>query len=77
MYTGSPQYIPTNESLFATKIEMILPLHSAHFGLRNSLVTGHANLIVRCTAKIGNFYNEFTEVDIGFSQKDPVPARGK
>lgn len=76
VYTGVPQYIPNSDGLLATKIEMNLPLNSGHFGLRNSLLTGHANLIVRCTAKIASFYNEYTEVDIGFSQKDPIPARG-
>lgn len=34
-------------------------------------------LVLRCTATIGEFYQEYKEIELGTPQKDPVPARGK
>lgn len=34
-------------------------------------------LMLRCTAQIGDLYQEYTEIELGTPQKDPVPARGK
>ncbi|EDV91545.1 GH17500 [Drosophila grimshawi] len=32
-------------------------------------------LVLRCTAQIGDLYQEYKEVELGTPQKDPVPAR--
>ncbi|XP_017953463.1 uncharacterized protein LOC108648990 [Drosophila navojoa] len=32
-------------------------------------------LMLRCTAQIGDLYQEYTEIELGTPQKDPVPAR--
>lgn len=34
-------------------------------------------LVLRCTAQIGDLYQEYKEIELGTPQKDPVPARGK
>lgn len=34
-------------------------------------------LLLRCTAQIGDLYQEYKEIELGTPQKDPVPARGK
>ncbi|XP_020812958.1 uncharacterized protein LOC110187823 [Drosophila serrata] len=36
---------------------------------------GGGGLILRCTAQIGDFYQEYKEIELGTPQKDPVPAR--
>ncbi|EDV91546.1 GH17501 [Drosophila grimshawi] len=37
---------------------------------------GHAGgLMLRCTAQIGDLYQEYKEIELGTPQKDPVPAR--
>lgn len=53
-------------------------------GLTNSLFTGSGGggssvggLALRCTAQIGDLYQEYKEIELGTPQKDPVPARGK
>ncbi|XP_053945403.1 uncharacterized protein LOC128854931 [Anastrepha ludens] len=33
------------------------------------------SLILRCTAQIGDLYQEYKEIELGTPQKDPVPAR--
>lgn len=51
-----------------------LQLQSSHFGGPVPIVgTG---LVMRCTADIGNLYQEYTEVELGVPQRDPIPARG-
>ena len=40
-------------------------------------MSGGGQLVLRCTAQIGNLYQEYTEKELGVPQKDPVPARGK
>jgi hypothetical protein len=55
---------------------MRLQLQSIHFGGGN-VMQGGGQLVLRCTAQIGNFYNEHTEKELGVPQKDPIPARGK
>jgi hypothetical protein len=45
-------------------------LHSLHFG--NS-----GQLVLRCTAHVGDFYQEYSELELGIPQRDPIPARGK
>ncbi|XP_050317609.1 uncharacterized protein LOC126751405 [Bactrocera neohumeralis] len=36
---------------------------------------GNGGLVLRCTAQIGNLYQEYKEIELGTPQKDPVPAR--
>uniref|UniRef100_A0A1A9V8Q0 Uncharacterized protein n=1 Tax=Glossina austeni TaxID=7395 RepID=A0A1A9V8Q0_GLOAU len=33
-------------------------------------------LLLRCTATIGELYQEYKEIELGTPQKDPIPARG-
>ncbi|XP_017477249.1 PREDICTED: uncharacterized protein LOC108367165, partial [Rhagoletis zephyria] len=33
------------------------------------------SLVLRCTAQIGDLYQEYKEIELGTPQKDPVPAR--
>lgn len=56
---------------------MRLQLQSVHFGGGNSVMSGGGQLVLRCTAQIGNFYQEYAEIELGVPQRDPVPARGK
>jgi hypothetical protein len=55
---------------------MRLQLQSIHFG-GGPVMSGGGQLILRCTAQIGNIYQESTEKELGVPQKDPIPARGK
>lgn len=55
---------------------MRLQLQSVHFG-GGPVMNGGGQLILRCTAQIGNFYQEYAEKELGVPQKDPIPARGK
>lgn len=43
----------------------------------NALTVGKGGLMLRCTAQIGDLYQEYKEIELGTPQKDPVPARGK
>ncbi|XP_017475064.1 PREDICTED: uncharacterized protein LOC108365531 [Rhagoletis zephyria] len=36
---------------------------------------GNGGLVLRCTAQIGDLYQEYKEIELGTPQKDPVPAR--
>ena len=56
---------------------MRLQLQSIHFGGGNSIMHGNGQLVLRCTAQIGSFYQEYTEKELGIPQKDPIPARGR
>nr|XP_036212856.1 uncharacterized protein LOC106622699 [Bactrocera oleae] len=38
-------------------------------------VVGNGGLVLRCTAQIGDLYQEYKEIELGTPQKDPVPAR--
>lgn len=55
---------------------MRLQLQSIHFG-GGPVMNGGGQLILRCTAQIGNLYQEYAEKELGVPQKDPIPARGK
>lgn len=70
------QYFKTIEGRTASKIGMRLQLQSIHFG-PGPVMNGGGQLILRCTAQIGNLYQEYTEKELGVPQKDPIPARGK
>lgn len=54
--------------------------HGNGNGLTNALQigggSGGGGLVLRCTAQIGDFYQEYKEIELGTPQKDPVPARG-
>ena len=54
---------------------MKLHLQSSHFGGPISSTGG--GLLLRCTAQIGNLYQEYAEIELGIPQRDPIPARGK
>lgn len=43
----------------------------------NALGNARGGLMLRCTAQIGDLYQEYKEIELGTPQKDPVPARGK
>lgn len=43
----------------------------------NALPVAKGGLLLRCTAQIGDLYQEYKEIELGTPQKDPVPARGK
>lgn len=79
------QYIPAQDNFFASRLSLKLHLQSIHF--QNSVPMNQLNsifaenrpvggLVLRCTAQIGNLYQEYREVELGAPQKDPVPARG-
>uniref|UniRef100_A0A1B0A7X9 Uncharacterized protein n=1 Tax=Glossina pallidipes TaxID=7398 RepID=A0A1B0A7X9_GLOPL len=36
---------------------------------------GSGGLLLRCTAQIGDLYQEYKEIELGTPQKDPIPAR--
>lgn len=49
---------------------------SSYGGGGGSSASGGA-LLLRCTAQIGDLYQEYKEIELGTPQRDPVPARGK
>lgn len=73
------------DNLISSSISLKLHLQSSHFigafnggQLMNSISPGaNSGLILRCTAQIGNLYQEYTEIELGIPQRDPIPARGK
>ncbi|CAO1427951.1 unnamed protein product, partial [Diamesa hyperborea] len=75
VYSADTQYFKTIEGLTASKSNMRLQLQSVHFG-GGPVMNGGGQLILRCTAQIGNFYQEYAEKELGVPQKDPIPARG-
>ncbi|XP_037950469.1 uncharacterized protein LOC119681370 [Teleopsis dalmanni] len=38
-------------------------------------IGGVGGLVLRCTAQIGELYQEYKEIELGTPQKDPIPAR--
>lgn len=76
MYSAETQYFPTIEGLIASRISIRLQLQSSNFGGGSLMNIGGGQLVLRCTAQIGNFYQEYAEVDLGFPQRDPMPQRG-
>lgn len=89
MNTQDTQYISTSDSLYASRISLKLQLQAIHFQnglsmgghLSNSIYADNrlpsGGLVLRCTAQIGNLYQEYREVELGVPQRDPVPARGE
>ncbi|CRL05293.1 CLUMA_CG018048, isoform A [Clunio marinus] len=74
VYSTDVQYFKTIEGRTATRIGMRLQLQSIHFG-GGPVMNGGGQLILRCTAQIGNLYQEYSEKELGVPQKDPIPAR--
>lgn len=74
VYSTDLQYFKTIEGRTASKIGMRLQLQSIHFG-GGPVMNGGGQLVLRCTAQIGNLYQEYTEKELGVPQKDPIPAR--
>ena len=50
---------------------------SAYNGGGSSSSASGGALVLRCTAQIGDLYQEYKEIELGTPQKDPIPARGK
>ncbi|KAL5283996.1 hypothetical protein ACFFRR_006330 [Megaselia abdita] len=85
--TQETQYIPTKDNLFASRLSLKLQLQAIHFQtgvamshLSNSIYASDSRasggaLVLRCTAQIGNLYQEYREIELGVPQRDPVPAR--
>uniref|UniRef100_A0A1I8NWK0 Ig-like domain-containing protein n=1 Tax=Stomoxys calcitrans TaxID=35570 RepID=A0A1I8NWK0_STOCA len=78
------QYIRTIDNLIASRISLKLQLQGVHFSSVNPSNYGHVyginsvhggGLVLRCTATIGELYQEYKEIELGTPQKDPVPAR--
>lgn len=62
--------------MVSSRTSLKLQLQSSHFGSPVHSPQGNG-LILRCTARIGNLYQENAEIELGVPQRDPVPARGK
>ncbi|XP_055903550.1 uncharacterized protein LOC129939533 [Eupeodes corollae] len=52
--------------------QMLNSLHNNQLGSGNP--TG-GSLVLRCTAQIGDLYQEYKEIELGTPQRDPIPAR--
>lgn len=48
-----------------------------HGGLAYPSNQNPGGLLLRCSAQIGDLYQEYKEIELGTPQKDPIPARGK
>ncbi|XP_061402765.1 uncharacterized protein LOC133338615 [Musca vetustissima] len=57
-------------------INALGPGGTTYVGSSGTGATGGA-LLLRCTAQIGDLYQEYKEIELGTPQKDPIPARGK
>ncbi|XP_058980883.1 uncharacterized protein LOC101891409 [Musca domestica] len=55
-------------------INALGPGGTTYSGGSNAGATGGA-LLLRCTAQIGDLYQEYKEIELGTPQKDPIPAR--
>ncbi|XP_055851783.1 uncharacterized protein LOC129916047 [Episyrphus balteatus] len=57
--------------------QMLNSLHNNQLG-SGSGGGGHpagGSLVLRCTAQIGDLYQEYKEIELGTPQRDPIPAR--
>lgn len=74
--------------MYASRLSLKLQLQAIHFQtgiamnqLSNSIYAdnrvSNGALVLRCTAQIGNLYQEYREIELGAPQRDPVPARGE
>ncbi|XP_030370653.1 uncharacterized protein LOC115621211 [Scaptodrosophila lebanonensis] len=84
--TDETQYIRTVDNLIASRLSLKLQLQAVHFVAAingnaanahstNAVGVGVGGLVLRCTAQIGDLYQEYKEIELGTPQKDPVPAR--
>lgn len=60
--------------------QMLNSLHNNHLGSGNGIGGGGGSstggsLVLRCTAQIGDLYQEYKEIELGTPQRDPIPAR--
>ncbi|KFB38144.1 AGAP004369-PA-like protein [Anopheles sinensis] len=72
----------TTDNLISSTLTVRLHLQSSHFG--SGLMPGMGGpsgaggaLLLRCTATIGKLYEQYTEMELGVPQRDPIPARGE
>ncbi|XP_055618160.1 uncharacterized protein LOC129763284 [Toxorhynchites rutilus septentrionalis] len=66
----------TTDNLMTTAVSLRLHLQSSHFsGVQLVGSSGSGTLVLRCTATIGKLYEQYTELELGVPQRDPVPAR--
>ncbi|XP_055697157.1 uncharacterized protein LOC129798174 [Phlebotomus papatasi] len=70
---GETQYYQTTDNLILAYASLRLQLQSSHFG--GPVPSVGTGLVLRCTAEIGNLYQEYTELELGVPQRDPIPAR--
>ncbi|XP_058118536.1 uncharacterized protein LOC131284041 [Anopheles ziemanni] len=70
----------TTDNLISSTLTVRLHLQSSHFG--SGLMPGMGGpsgaggaLLLRCTATIGKLYEQYTEMELGVPQRDPIPAR--
>lgn len=52
---------------------MLNSLHNNQLGSGSNSAGG--SLVLRCTAQIGDLYQEYKEIELGTPQRDPIPAR--
>ena len=78
LYEAESVYLPSKpESLLRTETSVRLHLQSSHFRNGAGGPYGSVALVLRCTARIENFYDEYSEATMRTTAKDPVPDRGK
>lgn len=53
--------------------QMLNSLHNNQLGNGGNSAGG--SLVLRCTAQIGDLYQEYKEIELGTPQRDPIPAR--
>uniref|UniRef100_A0A182W349 Uncharacterized protein n=1 Tax=Anopheles minimus TaxID=112268 RepID=A0A182W349_9DIPT len=80
VYTSHEESRTTTDNLISSSLTLRLHLQSSHFGsglmpgLGGASGSGGA-LLLRCTATIGKLYEQYTELELGVPQRDPIPAR--
>lgn len=74
MYSSETHTIRTIDGLIVTRVSLKLQLQSSHFG--GPVQGTHSGLVLRCTAQIGDLYQDYSEIELGVPQRDPIPARG-
>uniref|UniRef100_A0AAG5CSI9 Ig-like domain-containing protein n=1 Tax=Anopheles atroparvus TaxID=41427 RepID=A0AAG5CSI9_ANOAO len=80
VYTSHEETRTTTDNLISSSLTLRLHLQSSHFG--SGLMPGMGGpsaaggaLLLRCTATIGKLYEQYTELELGVPQRDPIPAR--
>jgi hypothetical protein len=76
LYNLERDFIQTTEGLIAARAALRIHLQSSHFG--SSIHSNNVGqLVLRCSAQIGTFYQEVVEKELGITQRDPIPAKGE